>query len=188
MRRPSGFTYVIGNPLSVIALALGAAYFAYQWWSGGSPAIALAAFLAAAYAAGASGRLQKYNDWKREWDAMGGKRPAERTARRVWNSVAVRVVIGLPLWCVFAYLALTGGNATEMRVARALFWLATLVMLIGLTYRLARRRKSRAIASRDVAVTLCVPPPRQSPDLNQAYASLPTYCRTLLRSGTAEAK
>jgi hypothetical protein len=181
MKRPSGFTYVVGNPVSVIALALGAAYLAYQWWNGGSPAIALAAFIAAAYAMGANSRLQKYNDWKREWEAMEGKRPSQRTARRVLNSVAVRVAIGLPLWCAFAYLALTSGNDPTMRAARALFLLATLVMAVGFAYRLMRRRRPRANASRDVPVTLCVAPPRQSPDLAQAYAALPVYCRAILR-------
>jgi CHASE2 domain-containing sensor protein len=179
MKRPSIPVRLFGNPLSAIALLLAACYFIYEWWTGqGSPAAAFIAFFAAGYGMSASERLQKYYDWKREWEAMEGKRPGRNAARYF---PALRAVTALAVWGFFAYIVITQGDQPEMRVGAALFWLATLVVFgAGVVTLIQRwRRRVRPRIMRDVPVTLCVPIPHRSPASTQAMAALPEYCRIL---------
>jgi hypothetical protein len=181
MKRPGPIVYLFGNPLSLVVLAIAAIYFIYEWWaSQGSPIVAFLAFLAAGYGAGASEQLRKYHDWKREWEAMEGRRPGDSLFARVMAHPATRALVIVPIWCVFAYLVLTGGNEPTMRLAAGLFWLATLVMVVAVIVRLVRRRRPRKPTMRDVPVTVCVSVPHRSPTPSEARAALPAYCQRLL--------
>lgn len=179
MKRPSVITYLFGNLVSVLALAGAAIYFIYQWWTNhGSATAAVVALLVASYATSNSERLQKYYQWKREWDAMEGRAPGAGFAR-LYAHPAFRLLIGGPIWCAFAYFAIQPAKDPAMQVAAGLFWFATLIMIVGWIAILLRRRKSRRPKFRDVPVTLCVSVPRQSPALAQAFAALPAYCHPL---------
>jgi hypothetical protein len=185
MKRPGPLVWLFGNPLTVIALVIAAMYFIYQWWSNqGSPVAALIAFLVAGYSAGASDQILKYQQWKREWDAMEGRASGPGIARFY---PALRIVFGLSVWCVFAFFALQPSNDPAMHVASGLFWIATLIMIGGGIVRQFRRRKPAKQTVRDVPVTLCVPVSRNSPTVAQAFAALPDYCHPLFSHQSAPA-
>jgi hypothetical protein len=184
MKRPSYIAYLFGNPLSMIALLIAAGYFVYEWWRGqGSPAVALVAFVAAGYSVTTSERIQKYNQWQREWRAMAGE-PPEGGFSRLLARIPFRLVLGLSAWAVWGYFVATMGGEPGMQIPVALFWLVTLVMAVGGIYQLFRRVRPRRRASQDVPVTLCVGMPSQSPTPAQASAMLPTYCRALVEFTT----
>jgi hypothetical protein len=180
MKRPAAVSYVFGNPVSIIVLATATAYFTYQWWSNaGSGALALTLFLATSYAFGASDRLQKYNQWKREWDAMEGRAPSI-TFSRLYAHPVVRVLIGIALWCGGIYLIANAGNGPLGQFSAGLFGLATFAVIITGVVRLFRRSKPHKPIVRDMSVMICVSMPNQSPTLDQARASLPKYCLKVL--------
>ena len=178
MNRPSLFTYLIGNPLSLLALWLVTAYLAYQWYGAQVPVIfPIMTGIAAIAASNAYQRLDKYRLWKREWETMNGG-PSSHSRASIMRKPGVRIVLGLAIWCAMAYGALTLGNQPGTQVAAGLFWVATLVLIVGSLYRLARRKRAtpKQAEIRDVPVTVCLKTPQQSPSLNQAFASLPEYC------------
>jgi hypothetical protein len=183
MKRPGFLTYLFGNPLSAFALLLAMIYFVYEWWSAaGSGGLAFIAFLAAGYAMGASDKLQKYQQWKREWDAMEGKRARQSLAHFY---PALRIIVGLAVWCFFAYLALAQTAQPGMQLGADLFWLATLVIIgAGVFWWLWRRRGSRPAAVRDVPVTQCLPLPGQSTTPTPVFDALPKYCLQVIQKLT----
>jgi hypothetical protein len=176
VRQPNLPTRLFGNPASAIALLVAAGFCIYEWWSGqGSGGLALIAFLAAGYAMAASERLEKYKQWKREWEAMEGNRPAPTAARPL---TALRAVLALAVWCFFAFLALSQANQPDAQLGVGLFWLATAVIVVaGIASLFRKRRNTRTRVVTDIPVTLCVPIPRNSPSAAQAFAALPQYCR-----------
>ncbi len=77
MNRPSAFTYLIGNPISLIGLWLVTAILAYRSYEAQLPIILpIITGVAAILATNAYQRLDAYRLWKREWEALGsdGKR------------------------------------------------------------------------------------------------------------------
>ncbi len=183
MNRPSAFTYFIGNPISLIGVWLLTAFLAYQWYANGGPGILpIITGIAAISASNAYQRIDKYRLWKREWEAMNGVATTGTMTGDLMRTTAFRVVVGGAIWCAFAYGALTIGNQPGGKAAAGLFWLGTLVLIVGGLYRLVRRNRAAApkqAAIRDVPVTQCLRAPMQSPSLQQAFASLPEYCRPL---------
>jgi len=181
MKRPGPHIYLFGNPVSTFVLAVAAIYLGYEWWIGAaSPVAAIAAVIAAAFASKANERLEAYNTWKREWQVMSGEAPT--AGRLLIPYRALRIVLGLTVWSLFAYVALDPGPRQDVQIAAALFWLATALLIAGGIYRLVKRRsRSRPKPARDVPVTICLPVPRQSAALSQALAALPEYCRSLLK-------
>lgn len=183
MNRPSAFTYFIGNPISLIGVWLLTAVLAYQWYANGGPGILpIITGIAAISASNAYQRIDKYRLWKREWEAMNGVATTGTMTGDLMRTTGFRVIVGGAIWCAFAYGALTIGNQPGGQVAAGLFWIGTLVMIVGGLYRLVRRNRAptpKQAAIRDVPVTLCLKPAQQSPNLNQAFAALPEYCLPL---------
>lgn len=184
MNRPSAFTYLIGNPLSLIALWLLAAFAGYRWYTGDAGIIwPVIATLAAISAWNANGRLNKYRLWKREWEAMNGVVTTGTIIGDLIQRPAVRAVIGGATWLAMAYGALTLANQPGMKVATGLFWLGSLFLICAIAYRSMKRRRTRAETTRqvgDVPVTVCLTPPRLSPSSQQAMSLIPDYCKRLL--------
>jgi hypothetical protein len=177
MKRPAPYIYLVGNPLSMSVIALLAIYLAYEWWIGvGSPVAAIVAFALAASAFKANDRLEHYQEWKREWQAMNGETPT--AGRLLVPARTVRLVLGGGAWCVMAFFSLNPGDQPELQIASVIFWILTLVLVANAIYRWCRQRRG-ARPTRDEPVTICLSVPRQSPALRQAYAELPDYCVTL---------
>jgi hypothetical protein len=180
VKRPGPLVFAFGHPLSVTLLALIAVYCIYEWWRGEiAPTGAVIAFFAAAYAGHVNKTYERYRVWKREWDIMEGRAPTSAT-RVLARRGPLRIALGVVVWGAWGYVAITDANAPGMQIPAACFWLATLALLVVGIFRLLRLRKSRRqIASRDVAVTVCLEIPRQSPTLDQARSALPRYCAAL---------
>jgi hypothetical protein len=186
MKRPGEIVFVFGNPLALAVLVGGTLYLTYQWWTGqGAPGFAFMAFLAMSYSASCNNELRKYKEWKQDWEAMEGKVP--RRATFAWTP-AMRFVIGVPLWCILAYVVSTVPQDHDPigTLAAAAFWLATAFMIVVLIYRGVRAlRKPRARSAGKAfspCVAVCILPPRSSPPLMDAYQQLPDYCRMVLSS------
>ncbi|MEI9990124.1 MAG: hypothetical protein WDM86_08805 [Rhizomicrobium sp.] len=181
MNRPAIFNYIIGNPISLIALWVLTAFLTYRWYALSGPVLLpIITGLGALAASNAAQRIGKYRDWKRDWDAMNGIAPAPAGA--FLRTPAVRLFVGVPLWCLFAYGAVTMTNTLGGRVAAALFWLGSLLIVGGWIVQGLRRRHARAPKVRqvrDVLVTQCLRAPIRSPALQRAHASIPDYCADL---------
>jgi len=181
MNRPTIFNYIIGNPVSVIGLWILTAFLTYQWYALNGPVLLpIIAGLGAISASNAAQRIGKYRDWKRDWDAMSGIAPAPAGA--FLRTPAVRLFVGVPLWLLMAYGALTVTNTPGGRVAAGLFWLATLLVVGNWMVQAVRRRSARRPKARqvkEVIVGQCLRAPMRSPALQQAYRELPDYCRPL---------
>lgn len=179
MKRPGIVAYLFGNPLSIAALVIATGYFFYQDWTGkGSLAPVVLALLAMLYGFKANDALQKYGQWKREWNAMGDER---RTSVMVRLFPVLRVVAGLAAWGFGLYLAENSPSTPGTQVSVALLWAAMLVAVVGFAYqRLKGRSASQPKVSRDIAVAPCMAPPRGATTLVQAYAELPAYCAGLI--------
>jgi uncharacterized membrane protein YedE/YeeE len=168
---------LFGNPLSLLVAAGGAIYFAYQWWTGRtSLTVVVIAVLAAGYAMGAGERLQKYHEWKREWEAMEGKAPGHRYRWLRTPMRGLHIVLGLGAWAGTAYFLLTHADQPRMALPAGLFGIATLVMIFAAVYRLVQRWRARPKPYREVPVTLCVRLPRRSPTVAEALDALPEHC------------
>lgn len=182
MNRPGPFTYFIGNPISVLALFALTAWLAYQWYSGAASGfLPLVTGGVALAANNARERLEKYRQWNREWDSMGGARSSNPLGAVLRNPNA-KPMIGVALWLIFAFGLIAMADSPEKRVAIVLFALGTLVLIGGALYRLARRNRVSSTKAKEVGdlpVTQCMRTPSQSPSVQQAFAALPPYCRSL---------
>jgi hypothetical protein len=184
MKRPAPYIYLVGNPASMLAIALLAIYLVYEWWIGvASPVAAIVAFALAASAFKANDRLEHYQEWKREWQVMNGEIPA--AGRLLVPARTVRVVLGGIGWCVMAAFSLNPGTQPELQIASVMFWILTLVLIANAIYRWFKQRRG-ARPTRDEPIAICLSVPRQSPALRQAYAELPAYCVALFRASSRD--
>lgn len=182
MKPPSIGTYLMGNPLSALALMGLTAWLVWQWQLGNVPGIApLLAGIALTYAANAYRRIQAYRLWQSEWNAMGDSSTQRRRFSFATARPMLRIIIGGPLWLGFAYGVAHAGHDELGRAAAALFWLATAIIVVGWGYRIWKGR-SRATASapqRDMIVAQCLSVSHHSPSTQQAFVALPRYCLVL---------
>jgi len=182
MKRPSSLTFLIGNPVSALAIFAGVAVVIWQWWHG--RAADLAAVLAVfglMVTMNASDQVTNYHHWKAEWDAMDGKVSGIRISAgvmRFWH-----VVIGLALWAAGAYGAMTLKPGPGTQIAVWCFWAGSALLLANLIYRMIRAIRTRQPARRppaDIAVAVATASVGRSPALSAAASAVPDYCRRLL--------
>src|ERR1700729_379338 len=130
MRRPGIGTYLIGNPISALALFALTVWITWRWYNGDAPGIAaiILGFVTMS-AFDANGKLNDYRHWQREWNAMGGQAPRPGALTRFVGSRTVKVLFGVPLWCAFAYGALHVKPHSDEEVAAGLFWIGSLVIV-----------------------------------------------------------
>ncbi len=184
MKKPGPFVYLFGNPIALLAAFGATAFFGYRWWSEDASLLpAIVAFLVFCQTMRAMDQLQKYTEWKREWDAMGGE-PRTPARKLTMQSPLVRILIGVPAWGVGFYWVMTLPNdGPGMLIAKSCFWLGTALGVGSLIYQALPRRKkaARAAPAKYPDVAVCLPVPRSSPSIRDVLAQLPDYCRALLR-------
>jgi len=177
MNRPNFFTYLIGNGLSFVGLSIGLLVFGFQFLTTGQGGMLALIFLIAGSAAyKANERIRAYNDWQREWNAMDGKAPRQ-FALPGWGKL--RVVLGVIVWIVFGFMALGATGTPGLEIPLAMFWAGTALGIAVAIFRLIKRGKSAPRRGADF-VSHCLARPGQSASLNQAYQSLPDYCRRII--------
>lgn len=191
MRKPRTLTYLFGNPITVLAAIGATAFLGYRAWNGELAALpAVIAFLVACQSMRSTDQLQKYNEWKREWEAMEGKLPNARGPRFALTP-AIRFAIAIAAWCVGAYGMFTVplGDDLMAKLAMASFWLGSLLMVGVLIYRaLPKRTRATTVAkSPDPIVSVCLAPPKSSPSIPDAFRQLPTYCLTVIAGSPPKA-
>ena len=193
MNRPRLFTYLIGNPLSCVAILGGCGYLAYHWWmnqdtvSGFVPLLAL--FIGST-AIKANGEIKAYANWKREWDAMAGIGPQPSLVHNRF----VRPVFTFAIWLGFAYWLTTNASAKDEELFQDLafiFLVLNLVIVLAIIFRVGRwifrrSRVARVTTERDYVVTGCLPVPKRSPRVIDILPSLPPYCQRLLESSRTD--
>lgn len=183
MNRPGPITYLFGNPGIALTALLLALVFTYEGFVGqASPLIALAAWVGAFYCSRAYERLDKYRLWKLEWDAMDGQPRRAGLLQRAARNTALRMIGAGLLWFWMASEALSISNQPGREFAVGLFFIGTLVLIAGGVFRVGWRvwrSRGRRVA-RDIPVTLCLRPFRQSPSVREAFAALPEFCLLLL--------
>lgn len=173
MKPPGFLTALIGNPISALVIMLGALFVGYQWLAGEiSGWMALAAVIAASYAAKASDRVNSYSAWQREWQAMSGEMPTRLTLPRL---DPLRVLGGIAVWLIGAWFALEEANTPGLQIPLGMFWLGSLLMIGYGLYRFAARLRGARSRS-DGAARVALSRPFQSPSTKEAYSALPEYC------------
>ena len=173
MKSPGAQTWLFGNVVVMGGLCLFFFFVGFRWLVSGedySVATIISGITASA-SYKAHEKLRRYQLWKREWNGMGGK-----AAWRGPSLGTVRKLAAVAAWFVGAWGSVAYATESGFAIPVALFWLGTLVMIVAGIVRLFRRG-ARPPRSRDVAVTVCLAKPAQSPDVRQAYAAIPDYCR-----------
>jgi hypothetical protein len=181
VKRPGIGTYLIGNPLSALALTGLTGWLAWQWYIGElSGLVPIAVGIVTISAFDAFRRIGEYKLWQREWNAMEGRAPTPRPLPRIRLNLAMRLLVGAPLWLAGAYGALHAGNDPLVQIAAALFWLGTLLAAGAVLYRWRKRTPATPNVSRNPRVTHCISVPSVSVPIVQAILNLPGYCRLIL--------
>ena len=181
MKRPGIGTYLIGNPISALAIFGFTAWLTWRWYNGEAPGIAAVIFgFVTMSAFDANGKLNNYRHWQREWDAMGGRASRPAALAGFVSSRTAKVLVGVPLWALAVVATLHVGSDPLGQAAAALFWLGSALIVAVPVYRSVTRRMAagRTQPARQFPfVTGCVPVPRASPSFDAARAALPDYAR-----------
>lgn len=175
MRPPGFLTALIGHPVIALLIFVSAAAVGYFWLAGDLTGwAAFGALVIAASTAKASDRVNKYNAFKREWDAMGG-RAATRRPLRIGG---LRYVLGVGAWLFMAMLALDAWDDPGLQWVAWLFWAGSAAMIVAAAYRLVRGPSGLGRGSTD-SVRVCLPPARFSPSREDSRRAIPAYCQAL---------
>jgi membrane protein implicated in regulation of membrane protease activity len=175
MKRPGAFTYLVGNPLSALAILGFAGFLVYQWWIGQSSYAALmVAVVLTGVAMNANQQIADFNSWKRSWDAMGGIAPGRR-----WTWLR-KPLAGL-IWLGGAYGATKlDPHRPETQFAITAYAIGSALIVVIMLYRLGRRWvRRRPRRQKEVPVSIALRVPRRSPGPQQFYKGVPVYCAKL---------
>ena len=177
MKRPSLFTYLIGNPFSGLGIVGFGGYLIYAWFQGRTTGfVALLAAGAISMAVKAGDQLTEYYFWKRQWDAMAGIAPGERFA---WLWRKVNKPIAVALWLSGAYgITTLDPRKPETGLATLGFAAGTLMIIGVLLYRW-RKRVRRRRPAKVVPVDIALEVPRRSPGPKEFMKGVPGYCARL---------
>lgn len=190
MNRPGFKTYLIGNPVSCLAIVGGCFYVIYRWFTDqaaiGWPVPVIAAFVAM-WALDAASKIAQYRSWKQAWDSMGGEAPAPRSGnglRAARLAILLAAYVGLGLVLADPRI---GSDDTRKLVA-LLFGIMTLAFSVaGIRWVVKRTRSSNTgtatgYPGKDHTVTQCLPTAQHPPTPLEAVDRLPGYCRVLIES------
>lgn len=180
MNRPSTRTMVMGHPMIAVPVMLAGGVTLFAAFKASNLFLGLLAVAMLTTVRSASDQAAKYRAWKAEWDAMDPNAP--RRPKRLLRGLGAAAV---------AIVLLAASRLDSHRVAYlagySLGWLgihpAVLALpgLVGLAVlvRSIRRRPRRA--PKPEAVKIVARTILPVPTLDAAYASLPDYCRQVLR-------
>ena len=177
MKRPSFFAYLIGNPISALAIFGYSCLVIYWWWIGRVQGLApILAVFAISLTMDAAHKVTEYHHWKRSWNAMSGIVPGAFLYR-------LRTPIGVLAWLGVGYV-LTQLNPKDPtnKMGFVVYGIGSAVIVCAVLYRIIRALIWRARRRRKplpVAVNLAIP--RSSPAPKQIYKGLPSYCRQVLQ-------
>ncbi len=191
MNRPSPFIYLVGNPLSCLALLFVAGALVFQWWTHQESAswiILLIAFFIASTAIKANEQLTSYRNWKREYDdiATGGQASIASAHKKavLKNIIAAAIWVGLAYWLLLNFKY--AGDVEYYGTLAYVFGVINLALVLRfIRWRMSKRK--RIERQKEFVVAGCLPVPRESPTAFDALPRLPEYSRRLLqinRSGT----
>lgn len=185
MKRPSPFDYLIGHPVSYVLMLGAAVYVVYHWWTQTNTTSSLPPILAVVmvcWSSAANTRVTRYQDFKREWDAINGPaRPLMSPAmkRAGYFVLALAMWAGLAYWLYENY-RFERHSDTYLYAALTLAALTLAILLqpvqAALGHVLARHRTSE----RDFVVRPALGVPRVSPAPREVLGALPDYCQELL--------
>lgn len=180
MKPPTSFQWLIGNPVSSLALSVGVIYVLWQSATGhmGWP-LGFAAIAIGAYAAKASEAVNKYTAWRREWEGLNGSRRVLLLPR----IPGLKYVFGIGAWLFLATLAIDARDDQGLTVPVALFWAGSLAAIVGSVWVWVRR--GRISKGRTDDVTVCVGRPLISSSIAFGVSALPVEAAALLAASRA---
>ncbi len=179
MRRPSTQTLIVGYPVVTIPLALFGGFFGFEVVIGNAPIwVGVITFIYCGWLHQCYETASRYRAWLREWNALDPDyqpgRPVLRTLQFIGSLVVAAALF-------FAWLKLGPAFADPQSPARAIAALAVVVWVLALAARLLFHRRKKRAVTKDWIVTQAVERPLPAPSADEAYASLPDYCRPLLK-------
>lgn len=187
MNRPSAFTYLVGNPLSCLALLCLAGAMVYQWWINQETTswfILIIAFVIASTAMKANTQIANYKAWKQEYDdiATGGDSSLAGARRNAFLRRFAAVIIWLALAYWLGLNAKAADKISSYGNIALVFLILTTAVLLKIIFSVwsARHKKPKQTTS-DHVVTLCLPIPKESPTMQEVFPILPAYCQRLFR-------
>ena len=177
MTRPGIITYLFGNPISALLVALAAIAVVIAAIGGNATGIAAFSMIAVAiYAGSCFQKVEAYRLWKKAMNGISSKKPMIATLPKGKQWVAGT------LWLVMACFAIGGASSPDLQGPVALFWLGSFLMLAAAVFRRFKGSKKPARASkREVAVSVCLRVPMKSVPFSQTYNALPDYCQRLIK-------
>jgi len=192
MNRPSLFTVLLGNWLSVGGVLSFTGLACYRWATRNahqdtiSWVVPAAGLLLSKASVLARGRMNEHRRWSRAWSEMAGGSAARRGARWGRRLLCWAAWVGLGAWLTnHQYVAATPVHRVFGVTFAALTLWGVSVPVVGSVRWLRRRvaiRPSRQ--AREDVVTICLPVPRTSPKASLSVSALPHYCVPLLRSSS----
>jgi hypothetical protein len=175
MRAPRLAVRILGNSACTLAIVGASGYATYLWWTqqAHNDWAPLLALMATGAAVNANQKLTAYKNWKMSWDVLGGDVPRAGKYR-------IRLMIGIPLWLVFAVgvIGLDYHRPANV-VAAACFAAASVLMLCRLVPGSKQPAAARPKPRKLVTVSVLLPVPGHSPSVQQIVQSLPAYCARL---------
>ena len=180
MMRPRTSVLVVGHPLVAVPLTLlfigVAADCAYQ---SGFNLFTVGVLFGLGWIGNCFNAATRYRAWRREWDALDPEYRPRNPWRGAGKSLLALVGGIFALWLIATF------NDPDSP-ARTVAWLLPVGLLAIGVLRMARRgRRSGAKAPKDFIVTQAVKRPLPAPQVADAYARLPDYCRPILSSEPA---
>jgi hypothetical protein len=181
MNPPGLFTFLLGNPISALALIGGGGWMIWQWWEGAYTLLgALLGLLFITMGSNHGDRFIRYAAWRREWRAAHGG-----ASSGFLSSATGRWLLALALFALLAYpLYRFPHHPWVIAYGKPAFagWAMILgaVVLFRMVQKLGRvvfRRKPR---STTIYVTTPLPVPARAPTLADAVSALPNDCLILL--------
>jgi hypothetical protein len=191
MKQPSAAAFVLGHIAVCASVVCIAGFLVYGWLSGEAqmswlvPAVAVALGLKALQA---RREVTAYRSWQANWSRISGVPEATPLWKKPWADALWVGLLAFRIWHPYTdpSLVMTADNVASVNAAIA--WGLALLSLwivakrVWKTARWLWRRSTSSATGKPHIVRVCLPVPRNAPEVNPAMISaLPGYCRALLQ-------